>query len=150
MTARTDSVTRTIDGPYRGDLTDDVVEIVRDGSVVGNVRARVVRVKGRIEGDVFAEKFHAGPTARIRGRVSAAEIGIMPGARLEAYVASDAAPAFEPSESTQPAVGADLDDVITKLTEQLGEVVRHRHLSAAPPVPEPAPAARKTLPPLIP
>jgi len=73
-----------IDGPHRGDLRADMVQVEREGTVLGNVTARVVRLAGRIWGDVEAVEFYAAKTAFLRGSVRAEAIGIMPGAYLSA------------------------------------------------------------------
>lgn len=85
----------TIDGPHRGDLRADVVRITKGGSVFGNIMARVVKVSGRVEGEIDAKEFYASATARVRGIVRHELIGLMPGATFSAVAEKVAFTAFD-------------------------------------------------------
>lgn len=91
-----------VDGPRRGDIAADWVEIRRMGSVVGNIVARVVRVGGRLEGDVTSEEFYASKTARIRGVIRSDIIGIMPGAALAGCAFDTSRPSVEIGRELAP------------------------------------------------
>lgn len=127
----------TVDGPRRGDIRAAFVQIERTGSVVGNISARIVKVAGRLEGDVDAVEFYAAKTARVRGAIRADVVGVMPGssvagcsfdtrrprlAERDAPVPAaslDGAPVQPEAASASPDLGA----AFARLAEQLAEVV---------------------------
>jgi cytoskeletal protein CcmA (bactofilin family) len=48
--------TLTIDYFHQGDLVADVIDVVESGAVIGDVKARFLRIHGRVDGNIEAEQ----------------------------------------------------------------------------------------------
>lgn len=70
----------TIDYGHRGDVSGETLVVARSGSVLGNITARVLKINGRVDGDVTADEVYIGKRARISGSVRYGIMGVAPGA----------------------------------------------------------------------
>ena len=71
-----------IDGGLNGNVKADKVLIGINGNVRGNITAQLVRICGKIEGEIKAETLQIVKTASVKGNVHKKTISIEPGAKL--------------------------------------------------------------------
>ncbi|HEX4241476.1 MAG TPA: polymer-forming cytoskeletal protein [Steroidobacteraceae bacterium] len=85
-----------VQGSVEGTITHtQTLTIGTDGSMKGNIRARVIIVDGKVEGDLHAtESVSIRATAKVRGNVFAPRISVAEGAYLNGQV--DMQPAAAP------------------------------------------------------
>jgi cytoskeletal protein CcmA (bactofilin family) len=77
-----------VQGSVEGTITHtQTLTIGTDGSMKGNIRARVIIVDGKVEGDLHAtESVNIRATAKVRGNVFAPRISVAEGAYLSGQV----------------------------------------------------------------
>jgi cytoskeletal protein CcmA (bactofilin family) len=75
-------------GSVEGSIThEQCLTIGPEGSVKGDIRARVIVVDGRIDGDLYAtESVNIRATGKVRGNVCAPSVGILEGAFFEGQI----------------------------------------------------------------
>ena len=71
-----------IDGGLNGNVKANKVLIGINGNVRGNITAQLVRICGKIEGEIKAETLQIVKTASVKGNVHKKTISIEPGAKL--------------------------------------------------------------------
>ena len=59
-----------IEGNVKGDIESDTVSIREDGRVNGNIRAKIINVKGIFNGIAICEKINISDTAKIVGEIN--------------------------------------------------------------------------------
>ncbi len=59
-----------IEGNVKGDIEADTVSIREDGKVNGNIRAKIINVKGTFNGIATCEKINISDTAKIIGEIN--------------------------------------------------------------------------------
>ena len=59
-----------IEGNVKGDIESDTVSIREDGRVNGNIRAKIINVKGIFNGIATCEKINISDTAKIVGEIN--------------------------------------------------------------------------------
>jgi cytoskeletal protein CcmA (bactofilin family) len=93
LTAQEDLI---VQGSVEGTITHtQTLTIGTDGSMKGNIRARVIIVDGKVEGDLHAtEAVNIRATAKVRGNVFAPRISVADGAFLQGQI--DMQPAAPP------------------------------------------------------
>jgi cytoskeletal protein CcmA (bactofilin family) len=77
-----------VQGSVEGSITHtQSLTIGTDGSMKGDIRARVIVIEGKVEGDLYAtESVHIRATARVKGNVFAPRIAIQDGAFFQGQV----------------------------------------------------------------
>jgi cytoskeletal protein CcmA (bactofilin family) len=77
-----------VQGSVEGSITHtQSLTIGTDGSMTGNVRARVIVVDGKVEGDLYAtESVNIRATAKVKGNVFAPRVGISEGAFFQGQI----------------------------------------------------------------
>ncbi|HEY0686808.1 MAG TPA: polymer-forming cytoskeletal protein [Steroidobacter sp.] len=76
------------------------VTIGTDGSVVGNIHARVVVVDGSVEGDLYgSESIVVHETGRVTGNIFAPRVGLVDGAVFNGRIDMSGAGASQPASS---------------------------------------------------
>lgn len=70
----------TIDYGHRGDVFGETLVVAKGGSVLGNITARVLKINGRVDGDVAADELYIGRHARISGSIRYGIMGMALGA----------------------------------------------------------------------
>lgn len=80
----------------KGELT-----VAEPASVVGEIRAGLISVKGKTEGTVVAhDKLHLEPSAKVTGKVCAKTISMLEGAQLDGEMAMSSAAGAPPKRGT--------------------------------------------------
>lgn len=59
-----------IEGSIKGDIESDTVSVREDGKVNGNIRAKVINIKGLFNGIATCEKINISDTAKITGEIN--------------------------------------------------------------------------------
>ncbi len=91
-----------IDGAVSGSIEiSDTLTVGADGSVTGPIVARIVRVGGRVEGDIRAERIEILAGARVVGNLHAPRMIIAEGAHFEGRATMSSAPIDPPPPSPQ-------------------------------------------------
>lgn len=83
-------------------LSGHTFTVGQEGRVQGDIRARVIRIEGRVDGNLQGEEsVFLGPSSLVLGDVTTVRISIEEGCRLQGRVqaADEGRPASEPSES---------------------------------------------------
>jgi hypothetical protein len=82
-----DGIDLTIEGPHRGPVRCERLVVREGASLVGDVRASVVKVLGRLDGNIEADQLMVGPTARLmRGVATVANTPVIaPGAVMRNF-----------------------------------------------------------------
>jgi cytoskeletal protein CcmA (bactofilin family) len=77
-----------VQGSVEGSITHtSSLTIGTDGSMKGDIRARVIVIDGRVEGDLYAtESVNIRATAKVKGNVFAPRVGITEGAFFQGQV----------------------------------------------------------------
>jgi cytoskeletal protein CcmA (bactofilin family) len=70
-------------GSLIGDLSTEVLIIIKTGKLIGNTRANTVTIEGNLEGTVAAIKVMIKSSAHIRADISAEKISVESGANIE-------------------------------------------------------------------
>ena len=106
-----------IDGTVDGDVAATDITIGASGHITGEVKAEVVKVKGRIKGSIRARKVELETGAHVKGDIVHSSLQIQSNAVFEGQVkhsedplkdaapraaASDARPSTSPSSSAAP------------------------------------------------
>ena len=94
----------TVNGQLEGSvsLSGHTFTVGREGRVQGDIRARVIRIEGRVDGNLQGEEsVFLGPSSRVLGDITTVRISMEKGCRLQGrvQVADEGRPASEPSES---------------------------------------------------
>jgi cytoskeletal protein CcmA (bactofilin family) len=83
------------------------------GVVVGNIRAKVLTVKGTVEGDIEAsESVTIAPTANVSGDVVAPRVCIVEGAQFNGAVEMPDAPRVQPAAASEPLAEQDVGELL--------------------------------------
>ena len=93
----------TIHGRFEGtlSLSGHTVTVGREGRVQGDIRARVIRIEGRVEGNLQGEELvFLGPSGVVHGDLTAVRVSMEEGCKYRGHVqvAVEELPASEPSE----------------------------------------------------
>jgi cytoskeletal protein CcmA (bactofilin family) len=77
-----------IQGSVEGSITHtQSLTVGTDGSMKGDIRARVIVIDGKVEGDLFAtESVNIRATAKVKGNVFAPRVGITEGAFFQGQI----------------------------------------------------------------
>jgi cytoskeletal protein CcmA (bactofilin family) len=77
-----------IQGSVEGSITHtQSLTVGTDGSMKGDIRARVILIDGKVEGDLYAtESVTIRATAKVKGNVFAPRVGITEGAFFQGHV----------------------------------------------------------------
>jgi cytoskeletal protein CcmA (bactofilin family) len=77
-----------IQGSVEGSITHtQSLTVGTDGSVKGDIRARVIVIDGKVEGDMYAtESVNIRATAKVKGNVFAPRVGITEGAFFQGQI----------------------------------------------------------------
>jgi cytoskeletal protein CcmA (bactofilin family) len=77
-----------VQGSVEGSITHtQSLTIGTDGSMTGNIRARVIVIDGKVDGDLYAtESVNIRATAKVKGNVFAPRIAIQDGAFFQGQV----------------------------------------------------------------
>ena len=77
-----------IQGSVEGSITHtQSLTVGTDGSMKGDIRARVIVVDGKVEGDMYAtESVNIRATAKVKGNVFAPRVGITEGAFFQGQI----------------------------------------------------------------
>jgi cytoskeletal protein CcmA (bactofilin family) len=77
-----------IQGSVEGSITHtQSLTVGTDGSMKGDIRARVIIIDGKVEGDLYAtESVNIRATAKVKGNVFAPRVGIIEGAFFQGQV----------------------------------------------------------------
>jgi cytoskeletal protein CcmA (bactofilin family) len=77
-----------VQGSVEGSITHtQSLTIGTDGSMKGDVRARVIVIDGKVEGDLYAtESVNIRATAKVKGNVFAPRVGISEGAFFQGQI----------------------------------------------------------------
>ncbi len=113
-----------VQGSVEGSITHtQSLTIGTDGSMKGNIRARVIVVDGKVDGDLYAtESVSIRATARVKGNVFAPRVGITEGAFFQgqvemqpsgAAVQEHSARLRQAASATQPLEGAAVDQMLS-------------------------------------
>jgi cytoskeletal protein CcmA (bactofilin family) len=107
-----------IQGSVEGSITHtQSLTIGTDGTVKGDIRARVIIVDGKVDGDLFAtESVHIRATAKVKGNVIAPRVAIQDGAFFQGKVdmqATGAAVQEHTARLRQAAMHAPAQDEVT-------------------------------------
>jgi cytoskeletal protein CcmA (bactofilin family) len=99
-----------VQGSVDGSITHtQSLTIGTDGSMKGDVRARVIVIDGKVDGDLYAtESVNIRATAKVKGNVFAPRVGISEGAFLQEHSARLRAAAM----TTPPLEGAQVDQML--------------------------------------
>jgi len=104
--------------------TNATLTVAENGVIEGEVRARVVVISGRMEGDVHAsERVELAPSARVNGNVHYEVVEMSAGSQLNGRLIHAGAPvAALPPPDTAAAAGADKEATAArrKLAEAMG------------------------------
>jgi len=100
-----------IDGRVEGDITSGSLTIGEQAEIVGEIRAELVTVHGKVDGSIRAKKVHLASTSHVKGDILHAALAVETGAFFEGNcrhadnpLADDAAPKRElPSPAPSPA-----------------------------------------------
>jgi len=114
-----------IQGSVEGSITHtQSLTIGADGSMKGDIRARVIVIGGKVEGDLYAtDSVHIRATAKVTGNVFAPRVGITEGAffrgRVDmqpsgAAVQEDTARMHRATMSMPPLEGAVVDQMLSR------------------------------------
>lgn len=89
-----------LQGSLEGSISNpQCVTIGTEGSVVGDIRARVITIDGQIEGDLYgAESVVVHQTGRVTGNIFAPRVGIVEGAYFSGRVEMQKQGAQRPSQ----------------------------------------------------
>jgi cytoskeletal protein CcmA (bactofilin family) len=103
-----------IQGSVEGSITHtQSLTIGTDGSMKGDIRARVIVIDGKVEGDLYAtESVNIRATAKVKGNLYAPRVGITDGAFFQGQIemqASGAAVQEHSARLRQAATSAPLD-----------------------------------------
>ena len=71
-----------IEGHIKGDIEADIVSIREDGKVTGNIKAKVLNIKGYFNGIITCEKINISDTAKIIGEISYVSLSADYGANI--------------------------------------------------------------------
>jgi cytoskeletal protein CcmA (bactofilin family) len=90
-----------LQGSLEGSITNpQCVTVGTDGSVIGDIHARIVTIDGRVEGDLYGvEAVVVHQTARVTGNIYAPRIGIVEGAFFSGRVEMTAKAAAQATKS---------------------------------------------------
>jgi cytoskeletal protein CcmA (bactofilin family) len=113
-----------VQGSVEGSITHtQSLTIGTDGSMKGDIRARVIVVDGKVDGDLYAtESVSIRATARVKGNVFAPRVGITEGAFFQgqvemqpsgAAVQEHSARLRQAASATQPLEGAAVDQMLS-------------------------------------
>jgi cytoskeletal protein CcmA (bactofilin family) len=77
-----------IQGSVEGSITHtQSLTVGTDGSMKGDIRARVIVIDGKVEGDLYAtESVNVRATAKVKGNVFAPRVGITEGAFFQGQI----------------------------------------------------------------
>ena len=101
-----------IDGDVEGDVTAADITIGGSGHIVGEVKAEMVKIKGKIKGSIRARKVELETGAHVEGDIVHASLAIQSNAVFEGQVKhaddplKDAAPKAAAPRPSAPAPGA--------------------------------------------
>jgi cytoskeletal protein CcmA (bactofilin family) len=103
-----------VQGSVEGSITHtQSLTIGTDGSMKGDIRARVIVIDGKVEGDLYAtESVNIRATAKVKGNVFAPKVGISEGAFFQGQIDMQPSGAAVQEHSTrmrQAASGASLE-----------------------------------------
>ena len=92
-----------LQGSLEGSISNpQCVTIGTDGSVVGDIRARVITVDGQVEGDLHGgESVVVHQTGRVSGNIFAPRVGIVEGAFFNGRIEMTQRTAAQPAAKTQ-------------------------------------------------
>ena len=96
-----------IDGLVDGDVSAADITIGAGGTVIGEVKAEAVKVKGEVRGSIRARKVELETGAKVHGDILHSSLSIQPNAMFEGQVKHDQDPlkdsAPKPANSDRPA-----------------------------------------------
>lgn len=97
-----------IDGTVKGDITCRALTLGEDGTVIGQITAETLHVRGRVEGRIIAATVELAASAVINGDILHDNLGVESGARIEGNLKRRTSPAeakaAPPVEGAKPAL----------------------------------------------
>ncbi|MDD3447065.1 MAG: polymer-forming cytoskeletal protein [Zavarzinia sp.] len=75
-----------IDGTVKGDIACRTLTLGEEGTVIGEVKAETVHIRGRIEGRIIAASVELASTAVITGDILHDSLGVEVGARIDGHL----------------------------------------------------------------
>ncbi len=109
-------------GGVEGSITHaQCLTVGAEGSVKGDIRARVIVIDGTVDGDLYAtESVNIRATAKVRGNVFAPSVGILEGAFFEGQIdMQPAVTAMQPVVAAMQAVAAAVQLPSARLRESV-------------------------------
>jgi cytoskeletal protein CcmA (bactofilin family) len=122
-----------VQGSIEGSITHtQSLTIGTDGSMKGDIRARVIVIDGKVEGDLFAtESVNIRATARVKGNVFAPRVAIQDGAFFQGQVDMQPSGAAVQEHSARLRQAASHTPQAVPSTPPIGEAVVDQMLSGA-------------------
>ena len=97
-----------IDGTVKGDISCRSLTLGEDGTVIGEITAETLHVRGRVEGRIIAATVELAASAVINGDILHDNLGVESGARIEGNLKRRPSPAeakaAPPAEGAKPAL----------------------------------------------
>lgn len=105
-----------IDGTVKGDIACRSLTLGEDGTVIGQITAETLHVRGRVEGRIIAATVELAASAVINGDILHDNLGVESGARIEGNLKRRPSPTevkAAEAKATPPAEGAKPALVVT-------------------------------------
>jgi len=118
-----------VQGSVEGSITHtQSLTVGTDGTMKGDIRARVIVIDGKVEGDMYAtESVNIRATAKVKGNVFAPRVGISEGAFFQGQIEMQPSGAAVQEHSARlrqaaqsPALGAGAVDQMLSVTQATG------------------------------